>query len=65
MDKYPNLEEEVGGSIPGCEISSLLTKNVAMWSTASLVIWCWSVGLMSKNKERKNYIHCRVFDKEV
>ena len=25
VGRYPNLKEEVGGSIPGCEISSLAT----------------------------------------
>ena len=24
VERYPNLKEEVGSSIPGCEISSLL-----------------------------------------
>jgi hypothetical protein len=24
LERYTNLKEEVGGSIPGCEISSLL-----------------------------------------
>jgi hypothetical protein len=23
VERYPNLKEEVGGSIPGCEVSSL------------------------------------------
>jgi hypothetical protein len=27
VERYPNLKEEVGGSIPGCEISSLLDKR--------------------------------------
>ena len=27
MERYPNLKEEVGGSIPGCEISSLFDKR--------------------------------------
>ena len=35
VERYPNLKEEVGGSIPGCEISSLLNRKLAMWSTAS------------------------------
>ena len=28
VERYPNLKEEVGGSIPGCKISSLLDKNL-------------------------------------
>ena len=30
VERYPNLKEEVGGSIPGCEISSLLDRNMAL-----------------------------------
>ena len=30
MERYPNLKEEVGGSIPGSEISSLLDRNLAL-----------------------------------
>ena len=30
VERYPNLKEKVGGSIPGCEISSLLDKNLAL-----------------------------------
>ena len=42
VERYPILEEEVGGSIPGCEISSQLDKELARWSTASyaLVLAC-------------------------
>ena len=29
MERRPNLKEEVDGSIPGCEISSLLDKNLS------------------------------------
>ena len=34
VEIYPNLKEEVGGSILSCEISSLLDIKLAMWSTA-------------------------------
>ena len=30
MERYPNLKEEVGGSIPNCEISSILGRNLAL-----------------------------------
>ena len=30
VERYPNLKEEVGGSIPGCETSSLLDRNLAL-----------------------------------
>ena len=32
VERYPNLKEEVGGSTPDCEISSLLDKKLARWS---------------------------------
>ena len=32
MERYPVLKEEVGGSVPGCEISSLPDKKIASWS---------------------------------
>jgi hypothetical protein len=35
MERYPNLKEEVGGSIPGYEISSLSDEKLARWSTAT------------------------------
>jgi hypothetical protein len=28
-ERYPNLKEEVGGPIPGCEISSILMENLS------------------------------------
>jgi hypothetical protein len=34
MVRYLNLKEEVGGSVPGCEISSLSDGKLAKWSTA-------------------------------
>jgi hypothetical protein len=37
VERYSNFEEEVGGSIPGCEISSLLDGNLAKLSIASCV----------------------------
>ena len=41
--EIPNYEEEVDGSIPGCEISSLLDIKFARWSTVScaLALACW------------------------
>ena len=30
VETYPNLKKEVGGSIPGCEISSLLDRDLAL-----------------------------------
>jgi hypothetical protein len=45
VEGYPNLK--VGGSIPNCGISSLLDKELARWSTPS-VLWRWHVGLLSQ-----------------
>jgi hypothetical protein len=44
VERCPNLKEEVGGSNPGCEISSLLDGKLARWSTAScaLTLVCWT-----------------------
>ena len=30
VERYPNLKKEIGSSIPGCEISSLLDRNQAL-----------------------------------
>ncbi len=35
VERYPNLKEKVGGSIPNYEMSSLLDVKLASWSTAS------------------------------
>jgi hypothetical protein len=53
VERYPNLKKEVGGSIPGCEISSLLDKNLVRWSTVSyaLALDCWP--FVSKKKKKK------------
>ena len=54
VGRYLNLKEEVGRSIPGCEISSLLDEKLATWSTAScaLALACWSS--LSKKEKKKN-----------
>ena len=38
VERYPNLKEEVGSRIPGCEISSLLDGIVVRWSTTSCAL---------------------------
>ena len=38
VERYPNLKEEVSGSNPGCEISSLLNRILARWSIASCAL---------------------------
>ena len=53
MERYPNLKEDVGGSIAGCEMSSLLDGNLS-GGQVSPVLWRWHVGLLSqKGKEKK------------
>ena len=49
VEGYPNLKEEVGGSNPGCEISSLLDENLP-GGELPLVLWHWHVGLLSQKK---------------
>jgi hypothetical protein len=38
LERYPNLKEEVGGSNPGYEISSLPDGKLAMWLTTSCAL---------------------------
>ena len=61
MESDPNLKEEVGGSIPNFEISSLLDKFL-LGGQPSPVLWRWPVNLLSqiinfkknKNKNKKD-----------
>jgi hypothetical protein len=53
VERYPNLKEEVGGSIPDCEIPELLDKE-----TCKVVncLMCFGVGLSAfylKNQKEK------------
>jgi hypothetical protein len=45
--------EEVGGSIPSCEISSLLDGKFARWSTASCVLALACQPFVSKEEEEE------------
>ena len=38
VKRHPNLKEEVGSSIFGCEIFSLLDKTFVRWSTVSCAL---------------------------
>ena len=38
LERYSNLKEEIGGLVPGCEISSLLERKLARWSFASCAL---------------------------
>ena len=46
VERYPNFKEEVGGSIPGCEISSL-HDIILPCGQLPHVLWRSLVGLMS------------------
>jgi hypothetical protein len=47
VERYPNLKEEVGSLIPGCEISSLLDKKNLPGGQLPPVLWYWLVALLS------------------
>ena len=38
VERYSNLKENVGGSIPDCEISSLLAGKLVRWSTVTCAL---------------------------
>ena len=38
LERYPDLKEEVGGSIPGCEMFYPLDRKLARWSIASYAL---------------------------
>lgn len=52
VERYPNFEEEVGGSIPGCEMSSLLDKNL-QGGQLPYVLWHWPIGPLSRQKNKR------------
>ena len=55
-ERYPNLKEEVDGSIPGCEISSLLDKKLATWSTTSCTLMLACRPSVSKEKKKQESV---------
>jgi len=52
VERYPNLKEEVGGSIPDCKISPLLDKNLPS-GQMSHVLWHWHASLLSQTINKK------------
>ena len=52
VERYPNIKEEVGGSIPGCEISVVLARIHAKWSTTSYA-WALACRPFVPNKTKK------------
>ena len=54
VEGYPNLKEEVGGSIPDCEISSLLDEKNLPGGEQPHVLLRWPVDLLfQKEKEKR------------
>ena len=53
VERYSNLKEEVGGSNPNREISSLLDMNLSSGSLA-LVLWRWHVGAYVLKEQKKH-----------
>ena len=52
VERYPNLNEEVDGSIPGYDISSLFDINLPGGQLPH-VLWRWHVGLYLKKQKKK------------
>ena len=53
VERYPNLKEEVGGSNPGYEISSLHGKKPTRWSIVSCAL-ALACRLLSKKNPMTN-----------
>jgi hypothetical protein len=62
VEIYPNLKEQVGDSIPGCEIFSLLDKKLVRWSTAycASALACRLSVSNKKQKERWSDLQARL-----
>ena len=56
VERYPNLKEEVGGSIPEYEISSPLDRKLATWSTVSCALALACRPSISQNKLKLKYV---------
>ena len=54
VERYPNLKDEVGGSIPGYEISSLLDGKLVKWSAASYALALACQPFVSKKNKKIN-----------
>ena len=57
MERYPNLKKEVGDSIPGCEISSIVDIKLAKWSTASCALALVRWPYVSNINKQMNFIY--------
>ena len=58
MERYPNLKDEVGGSIPSCKISSLPDRKKSYrWSTASCALALACRPSVSKKRKERPMTH--------
>ena len=55
VERYPNIKSEVGGLISRCEISSLLDINL-LGGQVPLVLWPWTLGLLSPKNKYNKYV---------
>ena len=53
VERYPNLNDEVRGSIPSYEISSLLDEKLARWSIVSCALALACRPSVSKKEKKK------------
>jgi hypothetical protein len=53
VERYPNLKEEVGGSIPRCEISSLLDGKTCQVINCLLCFGASMSGFCLKKKKKE------------
>jgi hypothetical protein len=63
VERYPNLKEEVGGSNPSYEISSLPDGELVRWSTVSCALALACQPHVSRNfiKQRKIKVITKYF----
>jgi hypothetical protein len=52
VKRYPNLKEEIGSSIRGCESPPYLT-NYLPSGELPRVLWRWHVSLLSQKQKKK------------
>jgi hypothetical protein len=56
VERYPNLKEEVGGSIPGCELSSLLDKKNCHVVNCILLSALWFLEILQLTPNNSMFI---------
>ena len=61
VERYPNLKEEVGRSIPGCVISSLLDRNLALAYRPSVSNQKKALSLEVKVPHLEDALECNFF----